>query len=201
MVLPRPSTVDAQFDDIPDLMRDREGVIVSAGGRDKGPSIKRGPGGGKRPIHDTQVDEIQYEKEKHKHYVNKVVDPLRDLHRRGSIDDAQFEAGVIFQDDFDRAHWHSSGGMRFDMMPPSGKISNDDGRTDSVIDARDKVIGAITAVGGESSIGGRVLWWVVGMRRSINDLAADDNRNRMVLRGALEGALSVLKTRYQRIGR
>lgn len=204
--LPRPSIVDAILDDIPDLMRDGAShVVVSAGGRDRGPTVARGPGGGKRLVYDAveRVD-VQYEQEKQPQTITRKVDPLRDLHKRGALgknEDSLLIAGLRFQDDFDRAHFGSSSGMRFDMMPASGKVNTDGGRTDNVVDARNATLDAMIAVGGPDSIGGMAVWQIVGHRKTLREMSRNNGTPDVLWKGALLAALGSLERHYERNGR
>jgi hypothetical protein len=201
--LPRPSSVDFAPDDVPDLIRDRKShVVVSAGGRDRGPQIKRGPRGGKRLVHDTveRVD-IQYEQQKTNVTVTRLVDTLASLYRKESITDAQYIAGKRFQDAFDLGHLEQMPAMRFDGMPSSGKKSSDPDKPQRVIDARTEIFDAMKAMGGWGSPCGIATWWILGMRWSIRQVAQRETVNRIeVWTGTLIGALGVLESHYQDIG-
>lgn len=201
ITLPRPSTLDI-LDDVPDLIRDPSShVIVSAGGRDQGPSIRRGPNGGKRQVHDNlSSDEVQYEDDKHQHRVSRKVDVLRDLFNRNVIGDDLYSIGLRFQDAFDKSHWGSSGGMRFDNMPASGKVSTEGGRTDTIVSARREVMDAIESLGGSATIGAIAMWQIIGMRKSLSEMAAGAGDNRALWKGAILAALGSIGTHYDRLG-
>lgn len=205
--LPRPSTIDI-IDEVGDLIRDPTShVIISAGGRDQGPMIKRGPNGGKRQVHgDLSSDEIQYEQDKHQHRVNRKIDGLRDMFNRGSLSRdekiaaALFADGLRFQDTFDKSHWGSSGGMRFDNMPASGKVSTEGGRTDTIVSARREIMDAIDFLGGSATIGAIAMWQIVGLRKTFREMARDNGDHLSMWKGAMISALGSLGAYYDRLG-
>lgn len=204
--LPRPSTINA-LDDVPDLLRDPAShVIISAGGRDQGPSIRRGPNGGKRQVHEIQLDEIQYEKDKHQHRVSRKVDVLRDMFNRNALSEnektnaAMYADGLRFQDAFDKSHWGSSAGMRFDNMPASGKVSTEGGRTDTIVSARREVMDAIDSLGGSATIGAIAMMQIIGQRKSLREMSSDNGDHRSMWKGAILSALGSLGTHYDRLG-
>lgn len=200
--LPRPSIVDAIMDDVPDLCRDSKSlVVVSAGGRDRGPMVARGPGGGKRLVHgDIERVEVQYEQDRQPQTVTRLVDTLAALYRKGTVTEAMLIAGKRFQDDFDNAHMESMPSMRMDGMPSSGKSSSDPHRTPSIIDARTNVFAAMNALGGFKGPCGIVAEWVLGKRWSLRQLAERETVKRVaVWTGTLTGALGVLEAHYQSV--
>lgn len=207
IVLPRPSTLD-MLDDVPDLIRDPASyVVVSAGGRDQGPSIRRGPNGGKRQVHDNlETAEVQYEDDKHQHRVSRKVDVLRDMFARGALSRdekvaaALFADGLRFQDTFDKSHWGSSGGMRFDNMPASGKVSTEGGRTDTIIAARWEIMDAIEFLGGSATIGAIAMWQIVGLRKTFREMSRDEGDHLSMWKGAMISALGSLGAYYDRKG-
>jgi hypothetical protein len=189
--LPVPSTL-ATTDDVGDLMRDRKTrVMVSAGGRDRGPKVAKS----QRQIE--RVD-IQYEDQKTRATVTRVVDTLGGLFQKGSITEAAYHAGLRFQDDFDMSHWESIPASRYDGMPASGRASSDPDRPQAVIDARTAVGDALKAAGGPGSACGIALWWILGMRWSLRQIAQREAVSRVeVWTGILIGALGVLEMHYQ----
>lgn len=201
VVLPRPSTLD-MLDDVPDLIRDPSShVVISAGGRDQGPSIRRGPNGGKRQVHDNlETADVQYEDDKHQHRVSRKVDVLRDMHRREVITDAMLADGIRFQTDFDCAHYESTSCMRYDGLPASGRVASDGGRTDAVVAARTAVREAVKAMGGLGSMGAVALVSVVGERKSFREMSRDNGEHLSMWKGATLTALSVLALHYESLG-
>lgn len=202
--------IAAQIEDVPDLIRDdKSNVLVSAGGRDRGPLV------GKRVVHETELSEIQYESDKRPHPVARVVDPLRELYRNDSISEELFLSGIRFQDDFDRARLSSPSASRLDGLPASGRIASDGGRTESIIAARTAVYEAFKSVGGIDSTGGKVLWQVVGLRKTMSELVRADipkpdedakfavrklTYTRDMYKGALIVALETIGKHYEGLG-
>lgn len=199
--LPKPSTI-GESDDVIDLCRDKKShVMVSAGGRDKGPMVRRGPNLGKRAVHsNVEAIEVQYEDDRSPHRVTRIVDPLRDLHKRDIITDALLGAGIRFQDDFDRSHWHSGGGMRFDGLTASGKVSSEGGRTDTVVEARRATCDALAALGGSATIGGIALWNIVGLRKTFREMGRENKDHHTMWKGAILSALGTLNAHYEAMG-
>jgi hypothetical protein len=194
VALPRPSTISG-FDDVGDLRRDpKSRVLVSAGGRDRGPKAAKAQ-------RSTERVDIQYGEEKTRATVTRVVDTLGGMHAKGSISDQLYEAGLRFQDDFDRSHWESMPSMRLDGMPPGGRVSSDPHRPIEVIDARSAGDRAMRALGGPGSPCGIAVWWILGMRWSIRQVAQREPVSRIeVWTGTLIGALGVLESHYQDVG-
>jgi len=179
------------LEDVPDLVPDpKSGVLISAGGRDKGPNV------GKRLVHDTEIMEVSYEQEKRPQAVSRIVDTLSSLHRAKTILDAPYVAGKRFQEAFDRAALEKCAGMRFDGLP--GGNSSDPSRPQAVIDARREVFDAMDALGGYKSSCGIAAFWIIGMRWSIRQVAEREPVKRVhVWTGVLMGSLDVLDAFYE----
>lgn len=198
VTLPRPSTIDQALD-VADLMRDpKSHVIVSAGGRDRGPEIKRGPGGGRRPVHaHIERIEVSYEDDKQPHTVTRVVDALSMMRNKGTLTKDQFAAGIRFQEAFDLAGLVRSTGMRFDGMPPGGSGAGD--LPARVVDARNEVFAAMKALGGYQTACGIAAQWILGMRWSLRSIAEREaHKNHNVWTGILVGTLDILDAHYER---
>lgn len=198
VTLPRPSTID-QMADVADLMRDpKSHVIVSAGGRDRGPEIKRGPGGGRRPVH-AQIEriEVSYEDDKQPHTVTRVVDTLSMMRNKGTLTKDQYGAGFRFQEAFDLASLVRSSGMRFDGMPPGGSGAGD--LPAAMMDARDEVFAAMKALGGHQTACGIAAWWILGVRWSLRSVAEREVvKNYQLWTGILIATLDMLDAHYDR---
>lgn len=195
--LPRPSIVDVAIHDVPDLIRDeRSGVIVSAGNRDRGPEVRRGPKGGKRPVHaHVERVEVSYEEDKTPHTVTRVVDTLAMMRNKGTLTKDQYGAGVRFQDAFDLANLVRSSGMRFDGMPPGCGGAGD--LPAAVMDARNEVFAAMKSLGGQKTACGIAAWWILGMRWSLRSVAEREVvKNYQVWTGILVSTLDILDMHY-----
>jgi len=179
-------TVRRAAPDVLDLYRDKmTTVVVSAGGRDTGPT--------EAAAHrKTRSETIEHEKKRIK--VSRVVDTLGQMKARGDINDAMYQAGIKFQLGFDVGQWESMPISRYDGMPRSGKGGD---ISLQIFNARTRILDAVERLGGFESPCGIAVWYAIGMRYSINQLAKDQKKEtRDEWKGALKGALQILAVHY-----
>ena len=174
-----------------DLRRDRSsGVVVSVGGRDQGPVIADQHRTLRRDM--VEVDGKQVK-------ATRNVDVLKQKHAAGDITNAMYKAGIKFQVDFDTGAWDAMPGSRYDGMPRSG--GSPGSVSLQVVDARTETLKAIDALGGFGSPCAVAVWWIVGQRWSISQLAGQPDKNMGISRhetltGTLLGGLGVLAVHY-----
>ncbi|MEG1565100.1 MAG: hypothetical protein RR365_15485 [Bacteroides sp.] len=97
----------------------------------------------------------------------RIVDTLGTMLRRGTITTPMFDAGTRFAEDF-----HSAGleGIRaIDYGSAGGGSASTDSMTERVAMAQHRVGKALDAVGGIESLGGSLLWHVVGQGMSLRE--------------------------------
>lgn len=172
--------------DVLDTYRDKmTKVVVSAGGRDAGPS--------EATAHrKTRNETIEHDKKRVK--VSRVINTLDQMKGRGDITDAMYQAGIKFQLMFDVGQWESMPISRYDGMPRSGKGCD---ISLQIFNARTRVLDAVDRIGGFESPCGIAVWYAIGMRYSINQLAKDQKKEtRDEWKGALKGALQILAIHY-----
>ena len=171
--------------DVLDLYRDKMTMIeMSAGGRDLGTAEAMA----KRKVR-TEFTDLDGKRAK----VTRIVDTLGQLHARGRIGDGMHKAGVAFQLDFDVARWEAMPIGRYDGMPRS---SGTGGVSLQIVEARTATLMALDALGGSMSPCGIAVWWILGARYSINELAGETEKTRDEWKGALIGGLGVLAKHY-----
>lgn len=129
----------------------------------------------------------------------RIVDTLGTMLRRGTITSPMYDAGTRFAEDF-----HSAGleGTRaIDYGSAGGGSASTDSMTERVAMAQHRVGKALDAVGGIESLGGALLWHVVGQGMSLREWASKTVWNRRIFkreeaRGVIFVILQALSMHY-----
>lgn len=140
-----------------DLVRDKQGVVISAHGRDKGtPELNR---------HGNTRETLVYfggdnkGLKRSRAYVRRTTDLLDDLLRNRFITAEEARAGGQFRRDFE------TGQLDPRRAPDMGRIPNLGGKreeADRLIEARNRIADAMAYLGGYGSRMGRCAWWCLG---------------------------------------
>jgi hypothetical protein len=127
----------------------------------------------------------------------RAVDSLGVLLANGSITSEMHEAGVIFRAVFQRA--------ALDRVRTAPLIRIPGGRADLLSEsqtaARERVVRAITHLGGFGSPSGSIAWYVLGLEHSVRDWAMRQGWNGRAVtpalaHGILLGTLGILTAHY-----
>jgi len=144
-----------------------------------------------RRQHDEIVQTVTVEG-RERRTVRKVADTLHQLRfRTKTIDVEQYRAGCRFQRSFQAASL-SGYASAADLSKPMGLTSVARLPGSGIEDARDVVYDALRAVGGISSLGGGLLWHVVGLGWTVKRFAEErEVMGRRVSQQTAAGALLV----------
>lgn len=130
---------------------------------------------------------------------SRATDTLAVMYLRGSIDEAQFDAGRYFQVDFAIASFPDVKAVNLERVSAGGGGSD---LRDRQADARNDIAGALKTVGGLTSDAGAICWHVLGLGETIRDwiqarvLQRRRPLNPHVAAGIMQGALSALGSFY-----
>ena len=128
---------------------------------------------------------------------HRVYDTLAALHRSGSIDGDELEAGRQFEQDFRLAQLNPL------HAPNLQRISGTQGPgiSDAMLAGREKVARVMATLGGYASPPGAALWAVLGMGGTIKEFAQGTqyggrSLDEKVAKGVFVAALGVLASHY-----
>lgn len=129
----------------------------------------------------------------------RIVDTLGTMLRRGTITSPMYDAGTRFAEDFYSAGLE--GTRAIDYGSAGGGSASTDSMTERVAMAQHRVGKALDAVGGIESLGGSLLWHVVGQGMSLREWIRCSlwNRRRLDIRevrGVMIVAMQVLAAHY-----
>lgn len=129
----------------------------------------------------------------------RAIDLLGDLEAKGTIDAAMREAGDAFRVQFRMAALDTIRGMPMLRIPAAtGGIT----LAEQVLAARQRVAGALAALGGQDSAAGSCAWHVLGCETSIREWATRQGWGGRAVdhnqaRGILVATLGVLAAHYR----
>lgn len=177
------------------VLERRGGVAVAVQGNDTGPPERR--------QHDpvTETDTLV---EGRLARVRRTLDLMARMHRNGTINTAQANAGRRFRADFDVAHFDPRQAADLGRLRLQGRAAGlyQDDPTERVQDARNRTWRALEALGGHASPAGHAAWHILGVGDSLADWAEGggfaDHRplNPHAARGILIAVLGVLAAHY-----
>lgn len=123
--------------------------------------------------------------------VTRVVTTLRDMHRNGTINDAEFRAGMVFKHNFDVAGLDGLHVPSWDRIPSSGWKPQPDQPT-YILNARNRIYDMLALLGGQDAPTARAVYWVIGLEFSLNELERLTKVRKDTLKGFLISALYIL---------
>jgi hypothetical protein len=131
----------------------------------------------------------------------RAIDTLKTMERRGSITAEMRRAGDIFRNYFRLAQLDPLRASDMTRLPSRGSPAPSS-RGTGIEAARERVWGAILAVGGIGSPGGSVLWHVVGWERSVKEWALEQGWSghrvsQEAASGILIAALGILEQHFR----